>query len=79
MYIAYIIYDKINLSGLSHQRLNYLLQLFDISGQLVKTEELSNKINTIDINNLKSGTYFVRLIDTNKTIKKIFILEKVNY
>ncbi|MBI9068961.1 MAG: T9SS type A sorting domain-containing protein [Salinivirgaceae bacterium] len=70
---------SLNLIDFENRRVDYQLQLFDISGQLVMAEKLYNDFNKIDIKEIKSGTYFVRLIDNEKAINKIFILEKVNY
>jgi hypothetical protein len=52
-----------------HLKSNYEVQIFDAVGKLILTKNiLSNKTNSINIENLSKGIYFVRL--ENENIKK---------
>ncbi|MCQ2284570.1 MAG: T9SS type A sorting domain-containing protein, partial [Bacteroidales bacterium] len=51
------------------------IQLFDINGRLISSEQVEANVNSINVSNLTSGCYFIRLSDgrnafTTKFIKK---------
>jgi hypothetical protein len=51
------------------------LQLYDISGKLVFTQNLISNLNSIDIAGLKQGVYFTRISDPNK-VEIVKIIKK---
>ena len=53
---------------------DYYFQLFDLNGKLFQSNKLEGYETEIDMSNLSSGAYFLRIFDQNKEIKtfKIF-------
>jgi hypothetical protein len=49
-----------------------MLQLFDISGKIVKSEELKGKNYRISLDGIKNGVYFVK-VDNNTQVTKIIV------
>ena len=48
--------------------------IYNLNGQFVKSQNIENKVNTININNLKSGIYFVQVKnDTLKSVHRIVV------
>ena len=48
--------------------------IYNVNGQVVKSQSIDNQINTINIEALKSGVYFVEVKNTeSKNVKKIII------
>lgn len=55
---------------------SYKVSIYDISGKLVKTEKLSALRNpNIDVSNLESGVYMIKVISENFTISRKIIKE----
>lgn len=54
---------------------DYTIQIFDMQGQLIHTEKIQkNSLSKIDVRNIKSGIYFLRLYDNGMCkIEKIII------
>lgn len=46
------------------------VSILDLSGKLVKTENLQNAANTLDCSDLPSGNYLVKVTDGNASVKK---------
>lgn len=55
---------------------NQFLQLFDLTGKLITSENISKgqTLSTIQLSNLSSGSYLVKLIDSNGTSLKTQLL-----
>ena len=51
------------------------LMVYNLNGQIVKSQYLENKVNTIDVSLLKSGVYFVEVKSAEKTMLKKIIVE----
>ena len=51
------------------------LVVYNLNGQIVKSQYLENKVNTIDVSLLKSGVYFVEVKSAEKTMLKKIIVE----
>ena len=50
------------------------MTIYNVNGQVVKSQSIDNQINTINIEALKSGVYFVEVKNTeSKNVKKIII------
>ena len=48
--------------------------IFNVHGQIVKTQLIDNLINTINVEALKSGVYCVEVRNANgKTVKKFVV------
>ena len=48
--------------------------IYNVEGKIVKTQQIENQINVINIESLRSGVYFVEVRNTsNKSVKKILI------
>ncbi len=54
---------------------NISYQLFDVSGKMLKMNNISSSINQIDMSNYQSGTYFVKIISENQSIKEFKIIK----
>ena len=51
-----------------------IVTIYNLNGQKVALQRIENKLNTIDVNTLESGIYFVEVKNTNqKLVKKIII------
>lgn len=69
--------EKVNIKILSPQtRINGHLELFDISGRMVKQFEINGETSTLNISGLKEGIYFGKLI-LDKTILAFKVI-KIN-
>ena len=53
----------------------YSVRIFDIYGSLIYASEASGDIFTIPVNNLKDGSYIVRITKDNKTINKQLVVQ----
>ncbi len=60
--------NKLNVSMDDHQATS--LQLFNITGQQILTQSLSNGNNTISLTHLPSGTYYLNLLNKGIPIQK---------
>jgi hypothetical protein len=56
---------------------NCLFEIYNITGQIIKTENINSQIQKIDLYYLSNGIYVVKLTDKNKTVetRKITILK----
>ena len=67
--------DKLTLD-LGNIKLSLLsYQLNDASGKLIENKEISNAIETIDMNNLPCATYFLKVSNNNNEIKSFKIIK----
>lgn len=57
------------ISGLSYQ-------LFDMNGRLMKSEKIIGNQTIIDMQDLVSATYFVKVNQGNKTVKSFKVIKK---
>ena len=65
--------DQLNINFINNN-INVVMQISDYTGKIVKTESLNNINNTINVSNISSGMYFIKLTDNknnNQTIKFI--------
>lgn len=51
------------------------LVIYNLNGQIVKSQHIENKVNTIDISALRSGVYFIEVKNAEKTMLKKLIIE----
>jgi hypothetical protein len=51
------------------------VQMFDATGRNVKTFHLTNTVQQLDVSDLKSGIYFLKLINNSRTVYKKLIIE----
>ena len=50
------------------------LVIYNVNGQMVKTQRIDNQTNIINVESLGSGVYFVEIRDiSGKTVKKVLI------
>jgi Secretion system C-terminal sorting domain len=66
----YMSIDIGNLAGLDVK-----ISIIDLSGKILRTEELKNNINTIDMSDYSSGLYFIQ-IETPKGSKKLKFIKE---
>lgn len=52
------------------------VEMFNELGQLVKTQQLSQTNNEIDIESLASGTYYLRIYNEGKFLKSDKVIKK---
>lgn len=53
---------------------NSTIEIIDIAGQLVHSEQITDALHHINLNNVSNGTYFVKIISKNQvSIKKLVI------
>lgn len=59
----------------SIQHIEYKIQLCDVLGNVIKTQEIKNKEEIIDVNGLDEGVYFINVKTTGNTavVKKIIV------
>ena len=55
---------------------NLSYQLFDMNGKLLKSEKIIGNQTIIDMQDLVSATYFVKVNQGNKTVKSFKIIKK---
>jgi hypothetical protein len=63
----FIIRSPLNAQG-------FMLRIFDVTGKLVKSEELKGRNNRISLDGIKNGVYFVRV--GNKMVTKKLVITK---
>lgn len=51
------------------------LVIYNLNGQIVKSQHIENKVNTIVVSMLRSGVYFVEVKNAEKTMLKKLIIE----
>jgi hypothetical protein len=67
---------QFNISDFRPQTSDFLIQIYDITGKLVKQMSTDNELlKTIDISGLNKGLYFISLINKDKIINAKFIKE----
>jgi hypothetical protein len=50
------------------------LVIYNVNGQMVKTQRIDNSVNTIRIDTMESGIYFIELKNDNGTkVKKLIV------
>lgn len=51
------------------------VMIYNLNGQIVKSQNIENKVNTIDLNTFESGLYFVEVRNAKKTMVRRLIIE----
>lgn len=54
---------------------NLSFQLFDITGKLIETNKITKSIETIRMENLSSGSYFLKVTRNNKEVKTFKLIK----
>ncbi|MDT8412866.1 MAG: T9SS type A sorting domain-containing protein, partial [Vicingaceae bacterium] len=54
----------------------YVFKVFDLNGQLVKITKLNTKAIKINLPNLKSGQYILKVSNTNEELETIRLIKK---
>lgn len=54
---------------------NLKIELFDINGRHIQSKKIQNKETSIDLENLPSSTYILKVESENKTIKTFKIIK----
>jgi len=67
--------ETLNVNFLEPQNKNSEIELYDIQGKIVKNIVVSNNRNTIDISDLCSGLYILKINSANNTYSKKIIIE----
>ncbi len=65
---------QLKIQGLESEKLRW--SIYNLSGKLIKADQVSGSLSTIQVNDLVSGTYLLSVIDTkNSTIKTFKIIK----
>lgn len=67
-------YISLRIKGIDVSNLSY--QLFDISGRILKTNNIESNPESIDLTSLLPGIYLLRVIEDEKEIKTFKIIKK---
>ena len=67
--------DRLNIS-LSQQSSSTTIQLFDITGRIVKNVNTLNNINQIDVSDLCNGLYFINISNQEINVSRKIIIDK---
>ncbi len=67
--------DQLNLSIIGFTNQQYLYQMFDASGKLVKSEKISSSTTSISAQQLTPGVYLLSVLDNNSIIKTFRIVK----
>ena len=68
--------DKLTLMIENYDFVILSFQFIDLNGKLLKSSKLFNISTEIDMKNIVSGTYFLKVIQNNKEIKTFKIIKK---
>ena len=74
-YLILKIGNDVKTNSRSSQK-NILYQLFDINGKMINTKKVIKGETKIKTDNLKQGSYLLRIIENNKEIKVFKIIKK---
>lgn len=66
-------YLTLNIGNAALSALNF--QLYDITGKLIESRKIISSIETIDMENLPTATYFLKVADNNKEVKTFKIIK----
>ncbi|NBU81385.1 MAG: T9SS C-terminal target domain-containing protein [Flavobacteriaceae bacterium] len=66
-------YLTLNIGNTEISTLNF--QLYDITGKLIESKKIKSSIETIDMENLPTATYFLKVADNNKEVKTFKIIK----
>ena len=66
-------YLTLNICKTELSALNF--QLYDITGKLIESKKIKSSIETIDMENLPTATYFLKVADNNKEVKTFKIIK----
>ena len=66
-------YLTLNICKTALSTLNF--QLYDIIGKLIESKKIKSSIETIDMENLPTATYFLKVADNNKEVKTFKIIK----
>jgi carboxyl-terminal processing protease len=53
--------------------INFEINIYNLNGQLLQTDQLNNSINTVSIKNLSSGVYIIKLKSDKEILVKRFV------
>lgn len=67
--------DQLNLSITGFTTQQYVYQMFDSSGKLVKSEKISSSTTSISAQQFTPGVYLVSVLDNNSIIKTFRIVK----
>ena len=68
--------DQFILTIANYNNENLTYKLYDISGKLIETEQLSKSKTSINVQDLKANTYLLHVFDQNAAIKTFKIVKK---
>lgn len=71
--------DFLNLKVENYDNTNLSYQLFDMNGKLLESKKLKSDQTIIDMSNLPSATYFVKVIQNSKKVKTFKIIKTHDY
>ena len=66
-------YLTLNIGNTPLSTLNF--QLYDITGTLIESKKITSSIETIDMENLPTATYFLKVAENNKEVKTFKIIK----
>ena len=61
--------DFMNITNLESS--NYIAKIVDMSGRVIKSFEMRNGQNQVDVASLKSGIYFISMNDMNGNVNSV--------
>ena len=64
---------QVNASELGHSK--FIYQLYNLSGTLVKENEISSSLTTIDMSGLIASTYFLKVVKEKEALKAYKIIK----
>jgi hypothetical protein len=67
--------DQLNLSVAGFTTQQYIYQLYDASGKLVKSDKVSSSTTSINTQALTPGVYLLSVLDNNSIIKNFRIIK----
>ena len=60
----------------STENTNNIIDIFNITGKKIYSQNTTSKISTFDFSSFNNGVYLMKIISGNKTIVKKFIIRK---
>ena len=77
--IYFNVYPNPNIDKYAFVKTNYkssfIVEIFDLGGKLIKTQKCSGILNKIDLSNIKTGSYLIKITYSKKTTFKYFIIK----
>lgn len=69
-------YDEININLENSDSIDSKMNIYAIDGKLVQNNTLSSQSNTVNISNLNSGYYIIKIINNNGTVSTHKLIKK---